>query len=62
MLKRNPANPLRSLVMVLLARASVWAMAQEFGRVAPPHGFWDFSAFVASGRAAAEGHSAADSL
>lgn len=55
MQERNPADPLRSLVMVLLALASIWSMTQEFGRVASPHGLWDFGAFIASGRAAAEG-------
>jgi hypothetical protein len=55
MLERNLASPLRSPVMLLLALASVWTMTQEFARVAPPHGLWDFGAFVASGRAAAEG-------
>jgi hypothetical protein len=55
MLEPNPANTLRNVVMVLLALASICAMAVEFGRVVPPHGLWDFGAFVASGRAAAEG-------
>ena len=55
MFERYPADPLRLAVMVMLAAASVLAMTGELGRVLPPHGLWDFGAFVASGRAAAEG-------
>ncbi|MFD2815791.1 hypothetical protein ACFSYD_17730 [Paracoccus aerius] len=55
MFERYPADPLRLAVMVMLAAASVIAMIGELGRVLPPHGLWDFGAFVASGRAAAEG-------
>ncbi|MCZ0963752.1 glycosyltransferase family 87 protein [Paracoccus benzoatiresistens] len=55
MLDRDPADMLRTVVMIMLALFSIWAMADEFGRVVSPHGLWDFGAFVASGRAAAEG-------
>jgi hypothetical protein len=38
-----------------LALLSLWAINFEFPRVVSDHGFWDFGAFVASGRAAAAG-------
>ncbi|WP_410217217.1 glycosyltransferase family 87 protein [Paracoccus sp. (in: a-proteobacteria)] len=49
------ARSLRHSVIVLLAVISVFAIFMEYGRVFSPHGLWDFGAFVASGRAAAEG-------
>ncbi|WP_435170255.1 glycosyltransferase family 87 protein [Falsirhodobacter sp. 1013] len=52
---REINHTLRHVVLILLALASLCAMYTELGRVAPPHGLWDFGAFVASGRAAAEG-------
>jgi hypothetical protein len=39
----------------LLTIFSCWVIWVEWPRVAPPHGLWDFGAFLASGRAAAEG-------
>lgn len=38
-----------------LAVVSIWALKTEAHRVFSPHGLWDFGAFVASGRAAAQG-------
>lgn len=45
----------RALAMGALAIIALWAISGEFGRVTSPHGLWDFGAFLASGRAAAEG-------
>jgi hypothetical protein len=39
----------------LLTIFSCWVIWVEWPRVTPPHGLWDFGAFLASGRAAAEG-------
>lgn len=39
----------------LLTVFSCWVIWVEWPRVSPPHGLWDFGAFLASGRAAAEG-------
>ena len=39
----------------LLTLFSLWVIWTEWPRVTPPHGLWDFGAFLASGRAAAEG-------
>lgn len=46
---------LRLLVMLALALLSLWVLNTEWPRVVSDHGFWDFGAFVASGRAAAQG-------
>ena len=43
------------LAALLLVAFCLWAISGELRRVLPPHGLWDFGAFVASGRAAAEG-------
>lgn len=51
--ERDPAKALGSLAVILLALAAILAMVRDFGRVAPPHGLWDFAAFVSSGRAKA---------
>lgn len=51
-------SPVRLLLFIAatallaLALAAIW---QEYGRISPPHGLWDFGAFLASGRAAAQG-------
>lgn len=45
----------RRAALLVLALVSVWSISREYGRVLPEHGLWDFGAFVASGRAAAEG-------
>lgn len=45
----------RLLAMCALTILALWAISGEFGRVVAPHGLWDFGAFLASGRAAAEG-------
>ncbi len=54
-----PARSFSSLLLWLACAAvvafSVWVILGEWGRVLPPHGLWDFGAFLASGRAAAEG-------
>lgn len=39
----------------LLTLFSLWVIWTEWPRVTPPHGLWDFGAFLASGRAAADG-------
>lgn len=44
-----------ALAAALLLALSVWTIYGEWHRVVPPHGLWDSGAFVASGRAAAEG-------
>lgn len=49
---RTRARLAMSLVLALLA---IWALRLEIPRVFSPHGLWDFGAFVASGRAAAQG-------
>jgi hypothetical protein len=45
----------RLAVALALAVISLWAIRTEFHRVFSEHGLWDFGAFVASGRAAAQG-------
>ncbi|MFN7102961.1 MAG: glycosyltransferase family 87 protein, partial [Pseudorhizobium sp.] len=52
----RPQHPVfRLLFPIGLAVLSLWAINFEFPRVVSDHGFWDFGAFVASGRAAAAG-------
>lgn len=46
---------LEMIALVLLAGMAVRLIPGELQRVASDHGLWDFGAFVASGRAAAEG-------
>ncbi|MDB5612863.1 MAG: hypothetical protein JWQ22_516 [Devosia sp.] len=43
------------LAAIVLVGFSLWVIGVEWGRVLAPHGLWDFGAFLASGRAAAEG-------
>ncbi|WP_108461028.1 glycosyltransferase family 87 protein [Devosia naphthalenivorans] len=43
------------IAAALLTLFSLWVIWVEWPRIAPPHGLWDFGAFLASGRAAAEG-------
>ena len=45
----------RLLFPIGLAVLSLWVINFEFPRVVSDHGWWDFGAFVASGRAAAAG-------
>ncbi|KEQ03824.1 glycosyltransferase family 87 protein [Pseudorhizobium pelagicum] len=45
----------RLLFPIGLAVLSLWVINFEFPRVVSDHGWWDFGAFVASGRAAATG-------
>lgn len=45
----------RLLFPIGLAVLSLWVINVEFSRVVSDHGWWDFGAFVASGRAAATG-------
>lgn len=52
---RTTERVVRLLVMVALALFSAWTILGEYPRVLGEHGLWDFGAFVASGRAAAEG-------
>jgi hypothetical protein len=46
---------LEMAVLVLLAAAAAQVIPGEMRRVASDHGLWDFGAFIASARAAAEG-------
>ncbi len=50
-----PYRLLALAAALCLVAFSLWAISGELRRVLPPHGLWDFGAFVASGRAAAEG-------
>ncbi len=49
---RTRARLVFALVLAVLA---VWALKVEIPRIFSAHGLWDFGAFVASGRAAAQG-------
>lgn len=51
----QPNRILPAVGWTMLAILSVWAITREFRRVFGEHGLWDFGAFVASGRAAANG-------
>ncbi len=46
---------LPAMAWSVLAILSLWSLRREFRRVLSEHGLWDFGAFVASGRAAANG-------
>ncbi|MFU0504422.1 glycosyltransferase family 87 protein [Pseudaminobacter sp. NGMCC 1.201702] len=46
---------LRLAVTLALALAASWAIATELPRLVSAHALWDFGAFIASGRAAAQG-------
>ena len=51
----KPDRILFWIAAALLTLFSLWVIWVEWSRIAPPHGLWDFGAFLASGRAAAEG-------
>ena len=51
----KPDRILFWIAAALLTLFSLWVIWAEWPRIAPPHGLWDFGAFLASGRAAAEG-------
>jgi hypothetical protein len=51
----KPEKVLFWTAAALLTLFSCWVIWVEWPRVSPPHGLWDFGAFLASGRAAAEG-------
>lgn len=51
----RPQDWVRIGFALVLAVVSIWALRTEANRVFSQHGFWDFGAFVASGRAAAQG-------
>jgi len=50
----KPDRILFWIAAALLTLFSLWVIWAEWHRIAPPHGLWDFGAFLASGRAAAE--------
>jgi hypothetical protein len=52
---QKPERILFWTAAAVLAIFSLWVIWVEWPRIAPPHGLWDFGAFLASGRAAAEG-------